>query len=37
MWGKELAINMLKESGFSSVEVKELSHDPINYYYLAKP
>jgi cyclopropane fatty-acyl-phospholipid synthase-like methyltransferase len=37
MWGKELAINMLKESGFFSVEVKELSHDPINYYYLAKP
>jgi 2-polyprenyl-3-methyl-5-hydroxy-6-metoxy-1,4-benzoquinol methylase len=37
MWGKELAINMLKESGFSSVEVKELPHDPINYYYLAKP
>jgi len=37
MWGKELAIQMLKESGFSSVEVKELPHDPINYYYLAKP
>ena len=37
MWGKELATQMLKESGFSSVEVKELPHDPINYYYLAKP
>ena len=37
MWGKELAIEMLKEAGFSSVEVKELPHDPINYYYLAKP
>lgn len=37
MWGKELATQMLKEAGFSSVEVKELPHDPINYYYLAKP
>jgi 2-polyprenyl-3-methyl-5-hydroxy-6-metoxy-1,4-benzoquinol methylase len=37
MWGKELAIEMLKEAEFSSVEVKELPHDPINYYYLAKP
>ena len=37
MWGKELATDMLKEVGFSSVEVKELPHDPINYYYLAKP
>ena len=37
MWGKELATQMLKESGFSSAEVKELPHVPINYYYLAKP
>ena len=37
MWGKELATQMLKDSGFSSVEVKELPHDPTNYYYLAKP
>ena len=36
MWGKELAIQMLKEAGFSSVEVKDLDHDPINYYYIAK-
>ena len=37
MWGKELATQILKEAGFSSVEVKELPHDPINYYYLTKP
>ena len=37
MWGKELATQMLNDAGFSSVEVKELPHDPINYYYLAKP
>jgi ubiquinone/menaquinone biosynthesis C-methylase UbiE len=36
MWGKEKAIEMLNESGFSKVEVKQLPHDPINYYYIAK-
>jgi 2-polyprenyl-3-methyl-5-hydroxy-6-metoxy-1,4-benzoquinol methylase len=37
MWGKELVTQMLKESGFSSIKVKELPHEPINYYYLATP
>ncbi|KAF6242877.1 transcriptional regulator [Nitrosopumilus sp. b1] len=37
MWGKELASQMLKEAGFSIVEIKELPHDPINYYYIARP
>ena len=37
MWGKELATEMLNDAGFSSVQVKELSHDPINYYYVSKP
>lgn len=36
MWGKELATRMLKEAGFSNVDVKKLQHDPINYYYLAQ-
>jgi ubiquinone/menaquinone biosynthesis C-methylase UbiE len=36
MWGKEKAIEMLNEAGFSKVEVKQLPHDPINYYYIAK-
>ncbi len=36
MWGKELATKMMKEAGFSSVELKELAHDPINYYYIVK-
>ena len=34
MWGKELATEMLKEAGFKETEVKELPHDPINYYYI---
>lgn len=34
MWGKEKAISMLKEAGFKYVEVKTLSHDFQNYYYI---
>ncbi|MEJ7642529.1 MAG: methyltransferase domain-containing protein [Candidatus Nitrosocosmicus sp.] len=34
MWGKEKAVKMLKESGFSNVDVKTLSHDFQNYYYV---
>jgi len=36
MWGKEKAIEMLNNAGFSRVEVKQLPHDPINYFYIAK-
>ena len=36
MWGKEKAIQMLNEAGFSNVSVKQLPHDPINYYYIAR-
>jgi len=36
MWGKERAIEMLKNAGFNSVEVKTLAHDFQNYYYIAK-
>jgi 2-polyprenyl-3-methyl-5-hydroxy-6-metoxy-1,4-benzoquinol methylase len=36
MWGKEKAIEMLNEAKFSHVEIKQLPHDPINYYYIAK-
>ncbi|MEX0999844.1 MAG: class I SAM-dependent methyltransferase [Thermodesulfobacteriota bacterium] len=36
MWGKELATDMLKNAGFTQVERKELPHDPINYYYIAR-
>jgi len=37
MWGKERATKILKDAGFSKVEVRELPHDPINYFYLARP
>ncbi len=36
MWGKELATDMLKDAGFTQVEIKELEHDPINYYYIVR-
>ncbi len=36
VWGKETACNMLAEAGFASVEVKELEHDFLNYYYIAR-
>ncbi len=36
MWGKEKAIEMLNDAGFSRIEVKQLPHDPINYFYIAK-
>ena len=36
MWGKEKAIEMLTKAGFSSIEIKQLPHDPINYFYIAK-
>jgi 2-polyprenyl-3-methyl-5-hydroxy-6-metoxy-1,4-benzoquinol methylase len=35
MWGKEKALEMLREAGFMEVEVKTLPHDFQNYYYTA--
>ena len=36
MWGKELATDMVKNAGFSQIEIKEQPHDPINYYYIIR-
>ncbi len=33
-WGKELALRMLNEAGFTDVRVETLPHDPFNYYYI---
>ena len=35
MWGKEKALEMIRNVGFIGVEVKTLSHDFQNYYYTA--
>ncbi len=36
VWGEETALEMLKEAGFTSVEVKRLDHDFQNNYYIVK-
>lgn len=36
MWGKELATEMVKNAGFTQVDIKEQEHDPINYYYIIR-
>jgi 2-polyprenyl-3-methyl-5-hydroxy-6-metoxy-1,4-benzoquinol methylase len=35
MWGKEKALDMLAEAGFNQVEVHQLDHDFMNYYFVA--
>jgi 2-polyprenyl-3-methyl-5-hydroxy-6-metoxy-1,4-benzoquinol methylase len=34
MWGKETALQMLAEAGFQRVEIKQLSQDMVNDYYI---
>lgn len=34
MWGKELALDMLKKAGFGNIDVHQLEHDIQNYYYV---
>ncbi|RIK77309.1 MAG: transcriptional regulator [Planctomycetota bacterium] len=36
MWGKKVALEMLAAAGFGNVEVKELPHDIMNYYYISR-
>jgi 2-polyprenyl-3-methyl-5-hydroxy-6-metoxy-1,4-benzoquinol methylase len=36
MWGKEKALQMLNDAGFGNVDVQNLPHDPVNYYYIAR-
>ncbi len=33
MWGKDLACKMLRDAGFTEIDVKELPHDPTNFFY----
>jgi hypothetical protein len=37
MWGKEKALEMLRDAGFGQVRVESLAHDPLNFYYIASP
>lgn len=36
VWGEEKALEMLKDAGFTQVEIKQLEHDFVNNYYLVK-
>ncbi|MEM7410882.1 MAG: class I SAM-dependent methyltransferase [Myxococcota bacterium] len=36
MWGAETAVRMLNEAGFREVDVRNLPHDVMNYYYTAR-
>ena len=36
MWGKEKALEMLQEAGFSNIRVEQLAHDIQNYYYITE-
>lgn len=36
VWGKELALKMLREAGFCSVDVQQLDHDFQNYFYIIR-
>jgi 2-polyprenyl-3-methyl-5-hydroxy-6-metoxy-1,4-benzoquinol methylase len=36
MWGEEKAQEMLRDAGFTRIEMKKLPHDILNVYYVAK-
>ncbi|MGD1939889.1 MAG: class I SAM-dependent methyltransferase [Leptolyngbyaceae cyanobacterium] len=36
MWGEELAVDMLREAGFTRIEVNQLEHDFQNNYYVVQ-
>ncbi|HEY9403080.1 MAG TPA: class I SAM-dependent methyltransferase [Pyrinomonadaceae bacterium] len=36
MWGEETAVEMLAEAGFRKVEVRQLAHDFMNNFYIAR-
>ncbi|NMR31845.1 class I SAM-dependent methyltransferase [Crystallibacter degradans] len=35
-WGQQLALSMLDEAGFSTVEAKDVDSDPFNTYFIAR-
>ncbi|MFC8015664.1 class I SAM-dependent methyltransferase [Streptomyces cinereoruber] len=37
MWGRELAVSMMSEAGFTDVQIKNVEGDIMNQYYVARP
>lgn len=35
VWGRQTALRMLADAGFTNVEVKAIAEDPLNLYYVA--
>jgi hypothetical protein len=36
MWGEQLANQMLRDAGFTSIETKKIPEDIVNVYYVAR-
>jgi hypothetical protein len=36
LWGEETAVEMLAEAGFRDIEVRQLPHDFMNNFYVAR-
>lgn len=36
VWGRQLAVSMLEDAGFTDVDLKEIESDPFNYYFVAR-
>ncbi|HSH45633.1 MAG TPA: class I SAM-dependent methyltransferase [Longimicrobiales bacterium] len=37
MWGRQRALGLLEDAGFTSVEIRELEHDFMNDFYVVRP
>mgnify|MGYP006288032065 CR=1 FL=1 len=36
MWGRDRAVSLLKQAGFTRIQVLEMDHDPFNVHYLCR-
>lgn len=36
MWGREQAMDLLRDAGFREIEINQLEHDPQNDYYVVR-
>jgi hypothetical protein len=37
MWGRQRAVELLSEAGFSDVRVAEIPNDPFNFHFFCRP
>ena len=36
MWGRQKAVELLRQAGFKTIEVCEMEHDPFNVHYFCR-